>query len=159
MHLDLLKSIPLELRDRLDEEYALLLRVRPADINVMWPRLWPIISFRTRDDLVIQSCKQYLSHHQCIISTLLFGLSLSPLHLNSGPVISKNCAALYLNSAIRTVEANNSELDLSWLMLRHKNLWIVICKQYLALSQSGAKFPPRLIHFAQSQTRIGEVAA
>lgn len=159
MHLDLLKAIPPELRDRLDEEYALLLRVRPADVNTMWPRLWPIISFRTRDDLVIQSCKQYLSHHQCIVSTLLFGLSISPLYMNSGPVVSRDCAALYLNSGIRAIEANSSEMGLNWLLKRHKNLWLVICKQYLALSQSGAKFPPRLIHFAQSQTRIGEVAA
>lgn len=77
MHIDLLKAIPLDLRERLDEEFAFLLRLRAMEVHAMWPRCWKIITLYTNDELVIQSCKQYLSHHQCVISTLLFGLSLS----------------------------------------------------------------------------------
>lgn len=159
MHLDLLKSIPPELRDRLDREYALLLNVRPTEINVMWPRCWKIISFNTQDDLIIQGCKQYLSHHQCIISTLLFGLSVSSFYVRRGPVISKDVSALYLNSGIRAIYNSGKELDLSWLMSRHRGLWQNICKDYITHSHAGAQFSEHLVEFALAQIDDTQYAA
>lgn len=151
MHLDLLKSIPPELRDRLDEEYAFLLKVRPSDINTMWPHCWKIIAFNTQDDLIIQACKQYLSHHQCIYSTLLFGLSVCPFYINGGPVISKDVSARYLNSGIRAIHINGKDLDLDWLLLRHLGLWQNICQAYLKHHNAGAIFDESLVKFACNQ--------
>jgi hypothetical protein len=151
MHLDLLKAIPWELRDRLDHEFELAVKSRSAEINVIWPSLWPIISITTRDDFVIQACKQYLSHHQCVISTLMCGLSFSPFYLNGGPIISRDAAALYLNSGIRAVYNIGEKLNLNWLLLRHRKLWVVMCKEYLKLNHDDVGFSEHLTQFAYDQ--------
>ena len=151
MHLNLLNAIPPELRDRLDDEYALLLKVKPDDVNAMWPRCWKIIAFRTQDDLIIKGCKQYLSHHQCIISTLLFGLSLCPFYINGGPVISRDVSARYLNSGIRAIHINGDDLNLDWLLSRHLGIWQNICQAYLNHHNAGAKFDESLVKFASNQ--------
>ena len=151
MHLNLLNAIPPELRDRLDDEYALLLKVKPGEIYTMWPRCWKIIAFNSQDDLVIQACKQYLSHHQCIYSTLLFGLSLCPFYINGGPVISTDVSARYLNSGIRAIQVNGIDLNLDWLLARHRGMWQNICQAYLNHHNAGAIFDENLVKFASDQ--------
>jgi hypothetical protein len=151
MHIDLLKAIPLDLRERLDEEFAFLLRLRAMEVHAMWPRCWKIITLYTNDELVIQSCKQYLSHHQCVISTLLFGLSLSPYYVNNGLIISKETSACYLNAGMKTLYLNGDNLELNWLLSRHRGLWLNICKDYLLHYNNGAFFADHLVDFSQYQ--------
>ena len=151
MQLNLLKAIPMELRDRLDEEYAFLLRIRTIEVHAMWPRCWKIISLYTNDELTIQSCKQYLSHHQCVISTLLFGLSLSPFYILNGLIISQEDSARYLNAGMKSTYLNGDSLDLTWLLSRHRGLWRNICKDYLLHYNNGACFAEHLVDFAQCQ--------
>ncbi|MDY6977497.1 MAG: hypothetical protein SVW51_15050 [Pseudomonadota bacterium] len=149
--INLSKLIPDTLKKRLNQEIERLLMEPPSHTATAWISCWPIILRQTNEDIIIQSCRQYLSFKGCIISTLWFGLSLIPAHGNPGPITSKSLAYKYLKQGLDSVIRLRNEVNLCWLLETHNAFWQLICRSYIRLCHLTQGFSDFHARFAMTQ--------
>lgn len=143
--------LPTELREKIDHEYQLIIQLKPHERFQLWPRLRPMIYYVTDDELIRQVCKQYLAHHQCMISNVLFGLSLCPSSSARGPITSTTASEKYLNTGIRNIYKHQEIIDFSWLTERHKALWQHCCHTFLIYAYPSSYWNDDVVEYAESQ--------
>lgn len=151
MHLNLLTMLPTELREKIDQEYQLIIQFKPHERFQLWPRLRPMIYYVTEDELIRQACKQYLAHHQCIISNVLFGLSLCPSSSVGGPITSSTAAEKYLSTGIRNIYKHQELMDFTWLTEHHEKLWQHCCHTFLIYAYRSNYWNDDVVEYVESQ--------
>lgn len=114
MHINLLESIPINVRGEFDDEYARIIKLNGTKSYYLWPWFQRLL-FKERNE-VQQGCLQYLAHHHCLMSALRFGLSLCPIagqyRLN---VTSLQASQHYLSMSIGIIMEMRSQQDMSFI--------------------------------------------
>ena len=151
MHINLLSMLPLDLRANIDNQYSAIIQVKAKERFLLYPRFKPMIHHYSNDDKIRQAATQYLAHHQCIISNILFGISLCPSSTARGSVTSNEAAERYLCNGINTLYRYHQKLDFSYLTVKHKMLWEHCCHTFLLYEYKNSDWNNELVEFVESQ--------
>ena len=151
MQLNLLSTIPLELRGIIDDQYETVIRLKPQNRFTLWPLIRASIYNFTNDQVIRQATMQYLAYHQCIISNVLLGLSFCHKSNASGPITSETLAEKHLDSSIRFIHKHHEQIDFSWLTGKHIKLWQHCCHMYLLYAHLSEYWRDDVLKYAESQ--------